>query len=229
MNAVLLPDGTVLALGGSASNEVPDAQGKNADLYLGSSIVDAPANTFVSAGAASYSRLYHSTALLLPDARVMVMGSNPGSRGDYEPAIEVYTPAYLFDANDRLITTARPSISSVAPVSGVLGYAAPFSVTYTSTSAISAAVLVPPGIHDAHPRHGPAGDRAVLADRTGQRVHRASGDPESPNPAEREHRAPWLLHVVPARQRRCALGRPVRQADSRDGPAAGRRYHVALS
>ena len=114
-------------------------------LYLGSSIVDAPSNTFVAAGTASYSRLYHSTALLLPDARVMVMGSNPGSRGDYEPAIEIYTPAYLFDPSDQLITTARPSISSVAPASGVLGYAAPFSVTYTSASAISAAVLVRPG------------------------------------------------------------------------------------
>jgi chitodextrinase len=145
MNAVLLPDGTVLALGGSASNEVPNAQGKNADIYLGSSIVDAPANTFVSGGTASYSRLYHSTALLLPDARVMVVGSNPGSRGDYEPAIEIYTPAYLFDASDRLVTTARPSISSVAPASGVLGYGAPFSVNYTSASAISAAVLVRPG------------------------------------------------------------------------------------
>ena len=145
MNAVLLPDGTVLALGGSAVNEVPDAPGKNADLYLGAAIVDTPVNSFVPAGTGSFSRLYHSSALLLPDARVAVVGSNPGSRGDYEPAIEIYTPAYLYDLNDQLITAARPSIGGVVPTSGVLGYAQSFTVNYSTVSAISAAVLVRPG------------------------------------------------------------------------------------
>src|SRR5262249_13370580 len=92
-----------------------------------------------------YARLYHSTALLLPDATVMSIGSNPGNRGSYEPAIEIYTPAYLFDANNHLITTSRPSISAITPASGVIGYNASFSVSYTSSSAISSAVLVRPG------------------------------------------------------------------------------------
>jgi hypothetical protein len=138
MNAVILPNGNVLAEGGSVNNESPDTPGKTADLY------DPATNTFRSAGTAAYSRLYHSTALLLPDATVMSMGSNPGARGSYEPAIEIYTPPYLFDANDRLITTNRPSITALSPAS-VLGYNALFSVSYTSTSAISAAVLVRPG------------------------------------------------------------------------------------
>src|SRR5262252_7651952 len=60
--------------------------------------------TFVSqsgsAGTAAYSRLYHPVALLLPDATVMSAGSNPKPRGRYAPTIEIYTPAYLFDAND---------------------------------------------------------------------------------------------------------------------------------
>ena len=71
------------------------------------------------------------------------MGSNPSSRGSYEPAIEIYTPPYLFDANDNLITTNRPVITSVTP--GVIGYNATFYVNYTSTSPISSAVLVRPG------------------------------------------------------------------------------------
>jgi len=137
MDAVLLPDGTVLALGGSVNNEAADVPGRAADLYHPSS------GTFSSAGAASYSRLYHSAALLLPDARVMSIGSNPANRGTYEPAMEIYTPAYLFDATDHLITTARPNITGVS--SGVIGYGAPFSVTYTATSAIRSAVLVRPG------------------------------------------------------------------------------------
>jgi fibronectin type 3 domain-containing protein len=138
MDAVLLPDGTVLAMGGSVNNESPDGPGKTADLYH-------PATgNFTNAGTASYSRLYHSTALLLPDARVMSMGSNPGSRGRYLAAIEIYTPPYLYDSNDRVIT-ARPVITGVTPASGVVGYNTPFSVTYTSASVISAAVLARPG------------------------------------------------------------------------------------
>src|SRR5439155_24212408 len=90
-------------------------------------------------GTASYSRLYHSTALLLPDATVVSMCTNPGSRGSYGPAIEIYTSPYLFDANDELITD-RPSITGVTP--GVIGYNSPFSVSYTSTLAVSSAVLV---------------------------------------------------------------------------------------
>ena len=137
MNAIILPNGKVLAEGGSVNNESPDPAGKHADLY------DPVSNTFSSGGTASYSRLYHSTALLLPDATVMSMGSNPGPRGDYEPAIEIYTPAYLFDASDQLIPANRPNITGITP--GAIGYNAPFSVTYTSTSAIKSAVLVRPG------------------------------------------------------------------------------------
>jgi hypothetical protein len=140
MNAVLLPNGNVLAEGGSVNNESPDTAGKTADLF------DPITNTMRSGGTAAYSRLYHSTALLLPDATVVSMGSNPGARGSYSPAIEIYTPPYLYDANDHLITTSRPSITGVSPsASQPLGYGASFSVTYTSTAPIGSAVLVHPG------------------------------------------------------------------------------------
>src|SRR5262249_10877880 len=92
----------------------------------------------------AYSRLYHSVALLLPDATVVSMGSNPGARGSYEPAIEIYTPPYLYDANDQLITTGRPSITGVGP-NGAIGYGQPLSVEYTTSPAIASAVLVAPG------------------------------------------------------------------------------------
>jgi hypothetical protein len=139
MHAVILPNGKVLAEGGSVNNESPNAPGKTADVY------DPVTNTFASAGTAAYSRLYHSTALLLPDARVASMGSNPGARGGYQPAIEIYTPPYLFDANDRLITTGRPSITAISPSSSVMGYNTLFTVSYTSTTPISSAVLMRPG------------------------------------------------------------------------------------
>ena len=138
MNAVILPNGKVLAEGGSLNNESPDTQGKIADLY------DPVRNTMSSAGSAAYSRLYHSTALLLPDATVLSMGSNPGRRGGYEPAMEIYTPAYLYDANDKLITANRPQITALS-FSGPIGYHVPFRVSYKSTSPIGSAVLMRPG------------------------------------------------------------------------------------
>ena len=136
MNAVILPNGNVLAEGGSVNNESPDTAGKTADLY------DPVSNIMRSggAGAAAYSRLYHSTALLLPDATVASMGSNPGGRGSYQATIEIYTPPYLFDANDNPISN-RPSITSVSP--GTVGYNAALSVNYTSpASPLSTAVLM---------------------------------------------------------------------------------------
>ena len=137
MNAIILPNGTVLAEGGSVNNESPNPASRHADLY------DPVSNSFSSGGTASYSRLYHSVALLLPDATVMSMGRNPGPRGNYEPAIEIYTPGYLFDSSDQLIPAAdRPNITGITP--GVIGYNAAFSVTYTSTSANELAASGPP-------------------------------------------------------------------------------------
>src|SRR5215510_8576431 len=138
MNAVILPNGKVLAEGGSLNDEVPVTPGKTPDLY------DPVSNTMSSAGTAAYSRLYHSTALLLPDATVVSMGSNPGNLGTYEAAIEIYTPSYLYDSNEHLITTDRPRITGLS-FSGPIHYGMPFSVSYTSTSPISSAVLIRPG------------------------------------------------------------------------------------
>src|SRR5947209_13669006 len=65
MNATILPNGKVLALGGSTNDEDAATASLNADLY------DPTTNTFRSAGANLYPRLYHSGSLLLPDAPVM--------------------------------------------------------------------------------------------------------------------------------------------------------------
>jgi len=135
MNAILLPDGKVLASGGSVNDEAPDTPGKTADLY------DSTTGTMASGGTASYSRLYHSTAVLLPDATVASMGSNPGDRGKYLGAIEIYRPPYLFDSQDH--PTDRPAIVDVTP--SFINYGATFTVTYSATNSIASAVLVRPG------------------------------------------------------------------------------------
>ena len=134
MNATILPNGKVIALGGSVNDETADTAGLNADLY------DPVSNTFTPAGSNVYPRLYHSNSLLLPDATVLVMGGNPG-RGTYEPHLEVYTPPYLFNANGTAAT--RPTITDV-PLAGI-AYGSQFAVQTPDAANISSVVLIRPG------------------------------------------------------------------------------------
>jgi hypothetical protein len=133
MDAVILPTGDVLALGGSATDEDAGTASLNADLYNPGS------NSFSSAGANSYPRLYHSVALLLPDATVWIAGSNP-SRGNYESHMESYRPAYLFNSDGSLAT--RPTISSTP---SNIAWGGQFAVSTPDAANISQVVLVRPG------------------------------------------------------------------------------------
>ncbi len=137
MDAVILPTGKVLALGGSANDEDASTASLNADLY------DPGSNSFSSAGANAYPRLYHSVALVLPDATVWIAGSNP-SRGNYESHMENYRPAYLYtrDGNNNVVAAIRPTITS-APSS--IAWGGPFSVSTPDAADISQAVLLRPG------------------------------------------------------------------------------------
>ena len=130
MNAVILPNGKVLAVGGSVNDEDISSLSLNADLY------DPVANTFSSAGANSSERLYHSVALLLPDATVWLAGGNP-ARGTYNNTVEIYKPAYLFTSSGG--PAKRPTISS-APSS--ISYGNAFTVQTPNAANISSVVLV---------------------------------------------------------------------------------------
>ncbi len=134
LNATILPSGRVLVVGGSTWDEDPDTKSLNADLY------NPATNTFSSAGANAFPRLYHSGSLLLPDATVMLVGGNP-TRGSYQQQIEIYSPAYLFNANGTPAT--RPTIDSVTP--GAVAYGQVFQVATPNAASIASAVLVRPG------------------------------------------------------------------------------------
>jgi len=129
----------VLALGGSAYNEDVTTASLTADLF------DPGTGTFSSAGAGAYPRLYHSVALLLPDATVWVAGGNP-TRGTYEQHMEIYSPAYLFttDADGNTIPATQPTITSVTPPQGI-GYGGSFQVQTPNAADIASVVLVRPG------------------------------------------------------------------------------------
>ncbi|HJV89769.1 MAG TPA: galactose oxidase-like domain-containing protein [Holophagaceae bacterium] len=89
VNAVILPDRTVVATGGSGIAEDALTASTEAEIY------DPATNTWHTGARARVPRMYHSIALLMPDGRVLTSGSNPSRRND-EKRIEIYHPPYLF-------------------------------------------------------------------------------------------------------------------------------------
>jgi hypothetical protein len=137
LNAVILPTGKVLALGGSAIDRDASTASLAADLF------DPVTETWSSAGVGTYPRLYHSVALLMPDATVWVAGSNP-TRDAYEKQMEIYSPAYLFttDGNGNVIPAPRPVITDVPTE---IGYGAAFAIQTPNSADIGSVVLIRPG------------------------------------------------------------------------------------
>jgi len=134
MNATILPNGKVLAVGGSTNDEDAVTKSLNADLY------DPNNNSFSSAGANAFPRLYHSGSLLLPDATVLLAGGNP-ARGSYQQEMEIYSPAYLFNPDGS--AAPRPTISGLSATT--LSYGAGFTVQTLDAANITSVVLVRPG------------------------------------------------------------------------------------
>ncbi|GHH85238.1 hypothetical protein GCM10018793_52460 [Streptomyces sulfonofaciens] len=98
LNSVIMPDDTVFTTGGSR-----DYRGRGASNILRAQFYDPARNTFTTAAAPSVGRDYHSEALLLPDGRVAVFGSDPlfsdkaNTRlGRFEQRVEVFSPPYLY-------------------------------------------------------------------------------------------------------------------------------------
>jgi hypothetical protein len=130
MDAVILPTGKILALGGSTLDKTANTATLNADLF------DPATETWTPAGTMNMPRLYHSVALLLPDGTVWAAGSNP-SQGTWENRMEIYRPAYLFNASGGAAT--RPSITA-APA--IIGYGGSFQVTTPNAANIASVALI---------------------------------------------------------------------------------------
>jgi galactose oxidase-like protein len=132
-NTVLLPDGSQISLGGGFG--LKDGS-MYADPVTQSELLDPGAGAWRGIGVEADSRTYHSTAVLLPDGRVLSAGDDREEhRAASARSAQIYSPPYLFRG-------ARPSVGS-APASA--GYAAPFRVETPDAASITRAVLVRPG------------------------------------------------------------------------------------
>ena len=124
MNVVQVPDGSAYGIGGNSSG-LFDAGQRTALAYNPAS------DTWTSMAVQSQRRAYHSTAILLPDGRIMSAGDNGPSGG--RQLIDFYSPPYLFKGPRPAITSAPPQVD----------YGSPFSFS-TSGPVVSRAVLMAP-------------------------------------------------------------------------------------
>jgi hypothetical protein len=133
LNATLLADGKVLVTGGTNATGFNTAPTSSA--VLAAELWD-PANpgVWTVLSSMSHNRLYHSTAQLLPNARVLSVGSGqPAATGltdDY--TAEIFSPPYLFNQDGTPAT--RPVISS-APSN--VSYGQAFTVNTASAASIT--------------------------------------------------------------------------------------------
>ncbi|MBT8084456.1 MAG: putative Ig domain-containing protein [Woeseia sp.] len=103
VSATVLPNGKVLATGGS------DQENKLIGVNNKVEIWDPATGSWHIGSEGARARLYHSSALLLPDASVLIAGGGaPGPQNNTNA--EIFYPPYLFDASNQFAT--RPEIVS---------------------------------------------------------------------------------------------------------------------
>jgi hypothetical protein len=107
-NLVQLPDDTTLITNGSG-----DYRGRGASDHHTARLYHPATNALTVAADPRVGRNYHSAAVLLPDGRVLTVGSDPLFRdaknsisGTFEQRMEVYSPPYLFRGARPVITSA---------------------------------------------------------------------------------------------------------------------------
>lgn len=126
--ATILPDGDVLVTGGSRENNGDGGYVTTAEIW------NPDTDTWTAVEAPyEHARLYHSSALLLPDGRIMIGGGGaPGPRNYTD--VEYYSPSYLYDGAQL---AERPVITN-APKK--LGYDGSFGLDVSG--AVSRVTLV---------------------------------------------------------------------------------------
>jgi hypothetical protein len=136
LNATLLADGQVLVTHGTSGSGFNDVTNgvHAAELW------NPATESWSTLASESKTRTYHSTALLLPDARVLSSGSGEGGGvlyDDSEFTAQIFSPPYLFNPDGS--PAARPTISA-AP--SKISYGQPFTVQTPDPGSVSRGTLI---------------------------------------------------------------------------------------
>ncbi len=111
---VALPDDSVFISGGSS-----DYRGRSGSDVQQTVLYDQKSSSMRVVASNAIGRDYHSEALLLPDGRVVTLGGNPQYAdekntiaGGFEQRIEIYSPPYLYDGEQRPVITSAPKVAT---------------------------------------------------------------------------------------------------------------------
>ena len=124
-NSVVLPDGQVLVIGGGQAFKYTNPQ-KIPELY------NPATGVWTDMAPQQAGRMYHATAVLLPDGRVLSAGQDSGSLAKFA---EIYSPPYLFKGT-------RPTVSGT-PATIAIGGQVQF--TCSQAASLSKVVLIRAG------------------------------------------------------------------------------------
>lgn len=128
MTLFVLPDGRVLAVGG-----LEQPTGRESEWYD----PDEANPQWQALAAPADRRTYHSSGVLLRDARVVIAGGEVSVPGPHQETAEIFKPPYLFDMFDQ--PAPRPQITS-APEE--IHYGTGFQVTTPDAAVISKVSLI---------------------------------------------------------------------------------------
>lgn len=101
-NTVILPDRTVLLVGGGLGPDLYQNPVLNAELF------DPETESWTLLPPQQHPRMYHATAVLLPDGRVLSAGQDSGISSF---TAELYLPGYLFRGPRPVISTAPAQVA----------------------------------------------------------------------------------------------------------------------
>jgi galactose oxidase-like protein/Kelch motif protein len=145
-NTVQLPDRSMVTVGGGYGILNGNRRSGDPAIHRNIELFDPATGQWSLGPAQDELRTYHSTALLLPDGRVMSAGDD-GYGGSTNDTVEIYEPPYLFKG-------PRPTIAS-AP--GSITYGDTFTVE-TSADTTKAVLMAPAAVthaNDMSQRHVP--------------------------------------------------------------------------
>jgi hypothetical protein len=126
MNFLYLADGTLIAVGGNQNSEYSNP-------VFQPELFNPSTQTWTLGAPQVGTRAYHSTAVLLPDGRVLSAGSDAGIA--LENTYEIYSPPYMFASSRPQITFSPKSIV----------YGKTFHITSPQASKITRVALIRPG------------------------------------------------------------------------------------
>jgi len=139
-NLTLLADGTALATGGNRTGV--DLVDKSGGVYQ-AELWNPATGAWTTMAAEQVTRQYHSSALLLPDGRVLSSGGGIcgtcDAVGYLAKNAQIFSPPYLFKKDGSGELAPRPQITG-AP--SQVGYGSPFLITTPTAASIAKVGLV---------------------------------------------------------------------------------------